>query len=249
MSSIRDHNLGSKLKFDPGKLFNEDQYRETDALVVSLALIFNDIKGLVLFISAFEEVAPSTEDGPTSAKVGQYSGIQSQIIRYKIGIFRELLMLLKEKKDLLSTEIIKRAYNKMDGSAQTNWDQIKFIAIENKMPDSMKQFKTAFIKMRNHGAFHYYQTDPIAEGYEYHFSKDAPTSKNAYLSKGKTLEETRFYFADAAISGLYEKWIDEMKEPNFFQVLENYIKLTHSSIRSFVISYLAERGVELILEP
>lgn len=54
-------------------------------------------------------------------------------------------------------------------------------------------------------AFHYYQAKVLLTGYEAFFRDAKPTPYNefAFASIGRSLEATRFYFADAAASFTY----------------------------------------------
>ena len=58
----------------------------------------------------------------------------------------------------------------------------------------------AVMKIRNSIAYHYYQPKKLVQGYKKHFLESPRSEHNAlaYSSFGKNMEESRFYFADAA---------------------------------------------------
>lgn len=60
--------------------------------------------------------------------------------------------------------------------------------------------------IRNNAAFHYYNPAELTEGYFAHFARtDSPAYTSAWWSVGKTMGESRFFYADAAAEALVQR--------------------------------------------
>jgi len=81
----------------------------------------------------------------------------------------------------------------------------------------------AVMKIRNSIAYHYYQPKKLVQGYKKHSS--SPRSEHnalAYSSFGKNMEESRFYFADAAAEHAVNTY-RRMSTERFSKQLQKYV--------------------------
>src|SRR5829696_1487020 len=93
----------------------------------------------------------------------------------------------------------------------------------NTVSGADKAFKMAVMKIRNSIAYHYYQPKKLVQGYKKHSS--SPRSEHnalAYSSFGKNMEESRFYFADAAAEHAVNTY-RRMSTERFSKQLQKYV--------------------------
>ena len=87
----------------PEQLISKSEPKDIDKFFVTLGLIFNDLKGLLLLDVAFKEAYDVPVDGEISFHTGEYSGMSMQIQRLIIGHLNEFCVFLKDQKDTMSS--------------------------------------------------------------------------------------------------------------------------------------------------
>ena len=129
------------------------------------------------------------------------------------------------------------------------------VAIDRSKRDESNESKIykTLVKIRANGTFHYYQTKlPLAKLRD-HSSIDRPHSKSLYVSFGKSLEETRFYFADAALAKLTEDAIagtsldrSGVNQSMSYSDLDSLFRSLSNSLRFIIEAHLRVR--KLVIE-
>ncbi len=152
--------------------------------------------------------------------------------------------LIKKKEHLFHSHIWVDLLKALPPRPKRGWAQLLALANGAGSKDGFtRRLQTYLVKVRSHGGYHYNQTKPIADSYLRHFKGAGPESSYAFVSMGKTFEETRFFFADAAITALSEDWKRDLGR-NFDQEFSRYLKASHTSIRSIIWAYLKKRGMD-----
>ena len=113
------------------------------------------------------------------------------------------------------------------------------VAYANGRDNTLKELHEVSRLIRNNIAFHYYQPKFLAGGYHEFFSKkDIPANQNAFISRGTSLQSTRFYFADAAVEGCFEKYIGKEKagrlRPELNKLSETLVQALYDIITGFI---------------
>ncbi|HEX2873183.1 MAG TPA: hypothetical protein VHP33_18105, partial [Polyangiaceae bacterium] len=102
----------------------------------------------------------------------------------------------------------------------------------------------ALCRIRNSGAFHYYQPKSLADAFRgafYERSAGARTDK-AYASFGVNLEGTRFHYADAAAEVLLQKQAAGAGVASYKSEFQTLLFAVNNALFSLVCRYLADRS-------
>lgn len=165
---------------------------------LSLAVVFNDLKGLMWVREILQDGRP--KDGEVSAYSAQWRGITLQITKLACGLVHELFELIKDHTHDLDSDEMKRVLKIVPKSTMKKWDSL--IALARDAGSAPRTPLTrALLKIRHNVSFHYHQPKVLVAGYRRHFFqlKPGPHNKRAYYTIGGNMEETRFYYADAAV--------------------------------------------------
>jgi hypothetical protein len=164
--------------------------------------------------------------------------------RQSISILHELIKLVSASGVLLKEPLLAQCRESLQGEEASAWQSIVDAAegTEGKSQDELTLF---LVQARNNVGHHYYQPKALLEGYDHHFFGTAPSDLNdfAYASLGKNMEESRFFFADAAAQAYVRSVIDPT-QILYFETSE-LIKRVNVAIRFFVHTYLLARRTEL----
>lgn len=229
--------------YDPKKFLNDPELEELDGFVLTLGLIFNDLKTLILMWEINRETKTFIDTSKISQHLGQVSGIDHHLMRLQISVFRELLVLIEKSNISLQQEIWERTIKKLSPAQQQSWKNLSALALKTEHSDPwLKELHQFLVKVRAHGGFHYNQMTPLMQGYKDHFSKDDKSAERAYVSLGQTFEETRFYFSDAASVSAANMWVGTLSK-NFNEEFGRYLRDVHQFIRAAVETYMNVRQV------
>lgn len=197
-------------KLDPNGLIDKDlplKDLELESFFLSLALIFNDIKGIVILENAINEIYEKP-DQSISSHTGEWSGMRLQIVKYSASVLHEALNLIEKKKAILSKQSFQRYYNQLNSYDRNIWLlTLNVCGIEHSEKYDQTQistFKKLLLLIRNNISFHYYDAGkPLIRGYrKFFFETPGPGSKSAMYSYQSTnFLGTRYYYADAALQG------------------------------------------------
>ena len=87
----------------PSKLVNRSEINEIDNFFLTLGLIFNDLKGLMIFYRHCEEKYLVQENEGLTFRNGELGGLKLQVHRLMIGLIREAIKYIHKKKDLIKS--------------------------------------------------------------------------------------------------------------------------------------------------
>lgn len=192
---------------------------ELESFFLSLALIFNDIKGIALIERDFLKKYEKPEPNKISGHAGEWAGIKLQIVKYSASILHEALNLIEKKKKLLSSQRFERYYNFLNAYDKNIWFLILNVCdikqSVNLNKKKIKLFRKLLLLIRNSISFHYDDSGkPLIRGYRNHFYSNRITPNNEsamYSFKKSNFFTTRFYYADAALSG----FLNQLTESQF----------------------------------
>ncbi len=200
--------ISKKLEFkgelkhiEPYRLIKEDADDPFARFFLVLAVIYNDLKGLALFEKLVIDTYRQVEPGEISVHAGEIGGVFTQIGKLFISNMREFFDFLKENEDILSGTEFKEILLKINNKdIQNRLKDIIDVAF-NKSPKN-SDFTKHLILIRNNIAFHYDQSGKeLEKSFCNFFHKKRKIGVNdlAYYSVGETMEDTRFFYADAAV--------------------------------------------------
>ena len=203
MAKLPDFELAPLKDFDPNT-FNSSA-PSVDAFVLSLALAFNDFKGLEWWATQLEKGDP--KEAKVSPYHGQFNGMRIQVTRLSLASVHELLQAIAaaHKNHTVEHPAFVQALDIMTPASRANWEDVVAVVLGRDARHD-KVFLNWLVRLRNNAAFHYYQPKALHGGYKQYFAEAAPSDHNrfAYASLGKSSEASRFYFADAAVGAVYD---------------------------------------------
>ena len=175
------------------------------------------------------------EYGIISPYSGESSGIVIYLIKTWTSTIWELFCLIRKSEEIISTLVFENIRKKMDKEFRKNWDIIVNCALDKHTVKTTfaKSLSRIRSKITNH-----YDAGEISKGYKIKFKDDVP-----YLSKGNSMAQTRFYFADAAAEEYYISQTNKFGNEGEFADEVNMISDNlDRAIQSLVISYIKLRG-------
>lgn len=211
-----------------------------------LAVIYNDIKGLTLLEKLIVNTYRKAEPKEVSVQAGGLGGMFTQINKLFISNIHEFFDFLKENEKILLTSEFKEILLKISNKdIQNRWKDIINIALDQ-VPES-SDFTKHLILIRNNVAFHYNQSGKeLKKSFCNYFYKREEFSRNdlAYYSIGETMEDTRFFYADAAVQeyiGLIENNKLEGFDIKYKKEISEIISNMNFTISRLLKAYLKNR--------
>jgi hypothetical protein len=98
-------------------------------------------------------------------------------------------------------------------------------------------------ELRNWSAFHYTQDEKLAAGFAHFFHSNENAnefSARAYVSVGRNMNETRFYYADAAVRGMMREITHEADE-GLLMTITDLSRHVNVALQGIVTQHLVER--------
>lgn len=237
--------LAALQHFTP-KVFQADakDAQEVCNFVLMLALINNDFKDLLWSYSQLDKCRKDAPL-PLTAYNGQYSGIRGHLTRLTHSLFFELAKLVQENTHILDHPLFLETIRKIHKQNKDNWDQLVGYATGSK-GQALQELRDMSCLIRNNIAFHYYQPKFLAGGYQEFFDQNnKPENQNAFISRGNSLQSTRFYFADAAVEGCFERYIGKEKAGRLRPALNKLSEALVQALYDIVDSFTQLRLIQL----
>ncbi len=209
---------GKLKKTKPDSLISIDgKVNDFDSFFLILALVFNDIKGLVYFDRFVKSKKPYNLN-LVSSENGEYFGLNTQIFKMAASNLFEFMILLEKNRDIIDSNKFLLYLRKLSNDNKSLWNLLYHVVFSNKDevlgPDYL-DFKNILTQIRSNVSFHYYQSGkPLANGFREHFFKNSKIKKESrdyayYSVKHSAFDENRFYYADAAITAYISKILND----------------------------------------
>lgn len=236
---------------DPDKLITADSYNKTEGFFLSLGVVFNDLKGIILFEKMLMDHYERPKNGEVTSHVGNYSGTMVQIKKLIASTINEFFIFLKKNSDVFSESEFKQIFNRLSKSDRQLWEAM-VSASHGRLPN-VTNLLNSIVQIRNNIAYHYYQSGKaLRNGYISRFFGKIKDDRNkfAYYSIGDSLEATRFYFSDAAVEeSLYiaagkrpeENIIGDVSLEKYHEQVIETIKVMNVAIASLLKNYIQSR--------
>jgi|WetSurMetagenome_2_1015567.scaffolds.fasta_scaffold31157_4 hypothetical protein len=239
MNNLSEHfSKLAELQYFDHKAFQADDTvsNEVCGFILSLALIYNDLKNIILFTELLKSSKP--EGSFVERKDwGEYYGLDNFLARSSIAILHELFGLIRNNKSVLEDKFFKQIIKNIRKGAKISWQILVDTSFEKY---SNNKLSKDLMLIRNKIASHY---DPkaIKLGYDF-FYKQIKIMDKAYISRGKNMPESRFYFADAAGES-YIKYLYGSDDTRlFYSSIDNYLQQLNNTIWYIINNFIAKRG-------
>ncbi|PCI19828.1 hypothetical protein COB64_02935 [Candidatus Wolfebacteria bacterium] len=211
---------GELREVPPSRLFNKLSNNSIDNFFLVLAVVYNDIKGIIFFQNLLVDTYRTPAKRELSLHTGEYSGLHIQLIRLIIGIVHEFFKLLEKNKPIFSTPEFKKTFNSTNSSTENLWNEILELALDKVKGDG--NFINNLAEIRHNISFHYNQDGKqLRKSFLSLFFEREKMIFNelAYYSSGDNMTETRFFYADA-VTEEYMRLRSKKKE--YFDSMSSY---------------------------
>lgn len=228
---IPEYDLAPLQGFDPKVFLDNDP--DESGFIIALSVFFNDMKDCIWALHFLNLNKP--EDLKTiSAYNGQFNGQINFQTRVLVGLFWELLTLIKKNRLILKSPGFVAAEKRLSGINKSGWEELKDLALKETSSPNHKKIHKVLKQARNCISFHYYGVDNYFKGFE-HYAK-TQSNPQIYASLGDQMSRTRFFFADASTQFRFKTFLDEnvLKQDDIF----NFLKKINHALRWFVWSYV-----------
>ena len=230
--------------FDPSAFQPDSETPERLCnFILALALIYNDCKDI---ISAVVLLHDSRPDGPSkiSRIWGAYYGIEWHLLKIFVSLLHELFNLIRENKDLLEHPLFTEIVRLLRSKARQNWRDLVAVAL-GATPKS--ELGRILLLVRNKVSSHY-DLKCLAKGYSDYFLGKEQIHDRAYVSRGNSMSESRFYFADAAVQGYLFELIGKKNFDQFMRHSTELFEQLNVSLMSIVDKFIQKRSAYRSIE-
>jgi len=194
---------------------------EFKTALLSLAMIFNDLRGLI-FLDETIKTLYKNSGGPTvSEHTGEREGIIEQIYKILLATVHESIVFVRDSHKTLESELFQKLLKRTSQDTQDEWKVLIKIAKEEPLSNPDLKKYEALIKLlklaRNNVGFHYQTNKKLNEGFRRFFYKkisdvELGASMWAYHSIKKSDPlASRYYYVDAALQGYYHDLFGDEK--------------------------------------
>lgn len=205
--------------------------------VLALALIHNDCKGAIY---ARVLLAEATPDPPIKKNrhCGAWYGVDFQLFRLFVGLLHELFDLIRDNQASLQEPFLREVLKQLASDSRRAWDAVVTVASGGTPSDSLGR---RLLLLRNKASFHY---DPkaIFSGYSHHFLSATPLDDRAFISRGKNMQENRFYFADAAATGYLSAIMGRSESDEMRMDVAELLRTVNHALLYIVDAFIQRRG-------
>ncbi|HEU4501767.1 MAG TPA: hypothetical protein VFR82_08960 [Nitrospira sp.] len=230
--------------FDPDAFVGDDAVPQSVCnFVLSLALIFNDLRDLY-YANFLVGGCKPTGSVLKNKQWGYYSGLYLHIVRLILSAIHELLNLIEKQRADMDHPIFADVLKALPKDKRKEWFDVVGIALGKSSADS--RLEKLLLRIRNNVSFHY-DAKALYGGFRHHFLVHQPEER-AYVSRGNTVQSTRFYFADAAVDGLLNE-ISGTNGPDLAASFEKLIDGVYQPVMLIISGFIQKRGCAFRQEP
>lgn len=203
---------------------------------ITLALIYNDFCDLLFLFDLHLKNPPKPYTPKISTERGHYIGMQLHILRLIYSLFRETLYLIRGRKEIIDSTTFQEIYRSLRKEDKACWAAL--VSAANEETGDATDFNRFLEAIRSKLTFHYRDLSNLSTGYRLHFYNDKNQKiQDAFISRGFSMSEERFYFADAAIENAMKAW-REGREEEFQKQTKTYSQNIGAAIRAIVTNFI-----------
>jgi hypothetical protein len=225
----------------PRELFGLVGHNDLDGFVLSLALAYNDLKGIYWVHQQLEACRPA-DASEISPFVGQWNGMRIQTSRTVLAITHEVLRSIgkaSEQKVLELPDFRAAVRLLEDGPAKKAWKRLVAAGLGKPREAELREYMRV---VRNKSVFHYNQWQEILQAYQHFFVATETRNSSAFVSLGGSMEATRFYFADAVAQTMYVGTSDTRE---LFRRADELATLLHVALHGILRAFIVVRTERL----
>jgi len=210
--------------------------------ILALSLFYNDYKDANTGYTLLMDQRPQGKYEYTPSW-GEYNGLKAHFERFHFALMYELFELVEKNKQLIPLPFFQSIFKQLDKRARTAWQSLVDVSMGKNIS---KENEKMLLLVRNKLSFHY-DAKEIFRGYKQHFLQNDDVNRRPFISRGRTMPRSRFYFSDAAAQSYFSSKLDAQEIDEFFskayslwddinfaiwQVVERFIE-KRSSWRSY----------------
>jgi hypothetical protein len=203
--------------------------------VLALALVYNDLKDIIVAERMLSSVRPKDFETPTP-ELGQFVGLRSHLFRNLAGLLHEFTSLVQRSEALVKLPKFEALVKNLPAAAREAWFSVLAAAAEK---PSSNPIAMLLVRARNKVAFHY-DAEEIRRGYEHYFL--GQPSHEPYVSRGSSMAVARFYFVDAAAEAYMRNLIDTAAAEEFLTAATPLLHQINHPLRELVTRFVNARG-------
>jgi hypothetical protein len=230
--------LASLNTFDPMAFEgNEDVPQDLCSFVLSLALIYNDCKNAMYAAYLLRDAKPEGQF-QLNGLWATWSGIDWHLTRLFISHVHELFELIRNHRGVIDHPFFVKVVKQVHGHSREAWRSLINVADDASPKD---EFGRILLLIRNKIVFHY---DPkgIYRGFRNQFLDPGCPQQRAYVSRGLSMSQTRFYFADVAVQGYFQEIQSTIKGTNLSRKVMEIIESLNFALIGIVDRFIQLRG-------
>ncbi len=223
--------------FDPAAFIADENIpQEVCNFVLALALAYNDIKDVT---EAYHRLKEHDPPGQFRKQVdfGMQAGRKVHLFRYQVGLVNELCELIRKNGKIIGHPLLQFLIRQMPPKSRAAWQSLVDTATGKLQTGPLAQ---AVIRIRQKVIFHY-DSEEIFNGYKRHFFDGTRIKDQAYISRGNTMVESRFYFADAAAEGYLEIRSDQGRATELAESVIGAMRNANFAIMRLVNGFIQKR--------
>jgi len=205
--------------------------------VLALALIYNDCKDGIFSNLILTESKPSGKF-KLSPPWGAYNGIKTHYLRLCIALIQELLNLIADNQRTIKHPFFNSVVKQLSKQDRDSWDALANASLQKQTSSPLNKF---LLMIRNKVSSHY---DPkeLYRGYRYHFFRSGASSESPFISRGTSMQSSRFYFADAAADGYLQSQAVKENPNELMSRLADLTADLNRAIMQVVNLFIQKRG-------
>lgn len=191
--------IGNLDSIAPSKLIDKNKISDLDRLFLGLGLIYNDLKGLILFDITIRETYEQPVDLEPNVHGGEYQGVRLQIERMFIALVYEFFTFINRNIEIINSAHFQIILKNLDIKDKNSWNEFILIATQK---SKSKSLFAKLARIRNSIVSHYDISEKALVGgfiNKFYNQEKIETNKKAFFSLGKNMESTRFFYCDASI--------------------------------------------------
>lgn len=186
---------------NPSKLIDKNKSDDIDNFFLALGLIYNDLKGLILFNNLLKKNYSEPHPGKIDSHSGEYVGTQVQINKLSVALISELMIVLKNNQKTFKSIRFKLIEKGLPKDIKQRWENI--LKISTNPDNDSSSYLSRIARIRSNIVYHYdHSSTQLRESFIKFFfeTPKSEANKKAFYSLGSTMELSRLFYCDAAAS-------------------------------------------------
>ena len=217
------------------KYYQNIQNEKLVQLITTFAVIHNDFKDMLWFKEFLNDhinnELKQQSHNIITAKRGQLYGMYNHCIRIICACAWEFIQTIEDNIEVISSPDFDTLVSTIDRPEYRAWkDIVKSITNQTGLYKTLRE-------IRQNATYHYNQIKFATIGLDHYIKK---MNDKGYISFGINPEQTRFYFADAAVQ-YYHQYITEKYNSKFNNEISQFIKKTLVCLHGIITIFFKQQ--------